>query len=276
MIRLEDLPCFGSKINIAQIAAGHSHECYKVTSDGKTFFAKCFSRHSITANAEVNASLVAAKQGIAPKVIYYDENWLVSSFIEQSIQETQQKIEAGLVLMTKLHQTQVALPTLDIVKTINDLSQRGLLTKTQLSLISMVTEKLSSILIVKELVPCHGDINFSNLLITGQSRYLVDFECACLADREFDIAMLIAINQLDITCLDDICQAYGKLSLFTDMPDNDLVMRYLLFCFLINGLWFLVRAKQNNDESLSFLAFEQFQGFDLLKFVPEQLSVEMR
>ena len=55
-----------------------------------------------------------------------------------------------------------------------------------------------------EQVLCHGDANFSNAM---QLKYpqlnsvavhkLIDFECACIAPADFDLAMLMAVNEIE-------------------------------------------------------------------------------
>lgn len=92
----------------------------------------------------------------------------------------------------------------------------------------------------KSLVLCHGDANFSNVLIAETGNYLVDFECASWSEREYDLAMLIAINELPLALLSSITTEYKRLS-GVEICDAK-VRCFLPYCLALNALWFMKRA----------------------------------
>ena len=123
----------------------------------------------------------------------------------------------------------------------------------------------------KGTVMCHGDVNFSNIIIDQHSKpWLIDFECAAIGNVEFDIAMFIAINHLPDNYLEYIFDCYQKHNNVS--ISHSLVQSYLACCYLINGLWY--QGKSNDIESGSnylMLANKQYKQFDLLNLSKKKL-----
>lgn len=119
----------------------------------------------------------------------------------------------------------------------------------------------------EKLVICHGDINFSNIILSHQA-YLLDFECACLAEKEFELGMMLAINNLSFESLISECEL--------NETQQDKVTRYYLFSLFINGLWFLVASKTERESNVKIQlwnhAQRQFSRFDAMKFIPKNLT----
>jgi len=170
--------------------------------------------------------------------------------------------------MSKVHQIQADLPVLSIKHIIDDLIVSLLKAddfngKHQILVNKFYQEFLQG-LIVKEPYLCHGDLNFSNILLeaTKDSRnsviQIIDFECACIADREFDLAMMVAINQLSLDDVELFLEEYSKYTNYQVVLNGAMVTRYLIFSHLINGLWYLgQKDKLGADEGLE-LAKQQF------------------
>ena len=125
-----------------------------------------------------------------------------------------------------------------------------------------------------QLTLCHGDLNFNNLIVDQQcSGRLIDFESACLAEVEFDLAMLVAVNLLTDIELSHLVSQYRESRrniLLTnqsikcqyqesnDVASTKKVTRYLFFCYLINGLWYLLADNQLDAQSQLTYAKQQF------------------
>ena len=118
------------------------------------------------------------------------------------------------------------------------------------------------------LVLCHGDLNFSNVMTLENKRYLLDFECACLAEKAFDLGMMLAINKCS---LEQVIWV-GKS---TNSPQEK-VTRYYLLSLLINGLWFLLasinESSQRVKKQLLNQAKPQFRLFDETNGLSKKLS----
>jgi thiamine kinase-like enzyme len=246
---LSALPCFIQVDSISKIASGLSQHCFKVTADNKVYFAK-----SITDNTEVSVTQCAGKSGLSPSLIYHDQHWLVTQFIDasnlaQSTINTDDKINHAIKLMVQCHQLEVKLAELstqDIIKSLlNNLHYPESQKIALLQLAKLILEPLN---VSQNSVCCHGDLNFSNVLINQiHSTWLVDYECACIAPIEYDLAMFIAVNSLASNKITLIIKQYEHQSSVNVQPK--LLNHYLLFCYFINALWYFntYHEKTAND-----------------------------
>ncbi len=258
---LTSLACFNHIETIVPIVAGLSSQCYQVYADNKQFFAK-----QITTTNESAISIYAASQNISPKVIYHDQHWLITQFVdgENLVALSQltldEKIIIAIKLMAQCHQI-VEIPIELAPKTIShELINNTHFSNLQQTELLQIANQLTSLLKRSEnLVCCHGDLNFSNILITQtKNAYLVDFECTCTAAAEYDLAMFIAVNNLPKDKITTVVEHYKKHTLVTiDLP---LLNHYLLFCYFINGLWYMQANHKKNLAKFTYLAKQQWQN----------------
>jgi thiamine kinase-like enzyme len=267
---LNTLACFHNIKTIEPIKKGLSSQCYRVKADNKVFFAKQI--HSID---ESLVCIQAAINEIAPKVIYHDEHWLITDFIEgenlsscqYAIEEEEEKIIIATTLMSRCHQLNVQTVRLIPEKIIKNLidgqffstQQHQMLLHFSQSIIESINLKTKA---SSKLVCCHGDINYSNILTSLKKEiYLIDYECACLAPAEYDLAMFISVNNIAKNKISTIIKHYKKHTLH----DIDLksLNSYLQFCYFINALWYIHSYKESNTLKLSSLAKEQWENLTL-------------
>jgi thiamine kinase-like enzyme len=235
---LSALPCFIQVDSIFKIASGLSQHCFKVTADNKVYFAK-----SIIDNTEVSVTQCAGKSGLSPSLIYHNQHWLVTQFIDasnlaQSTINTDDKINHAMKLMAQCHQLDVKPAELSTQNIIKSLINNSYYPESQkivlLQLAKLILEPLN---VSQNSVCCHGDLNFSNVLINQvHSTWLVDYECACIAPIEYDLAMFIAVNSLNSNDRGIIVEQYEHQSSVCVKPQ--LLNHYLLFCYFINTLWY--------------------------------------
>jgi thiamine kinase-like enzyme len=281
--QLVQLSCFKHIKQICPVDSGLSMQSYKVQTAQGLYFAK-FIDESINSTVESLCSVVAAEQGLAPEVYYYDAQWLVVNFIQGEELTTSSlclndKLHIAIDLMYKFHQLSIDLPCLNIEKTIKGLLLPNYYQSAQIALIKQIAQHLTLTIQVNPSYVCHGDINFTNVLYQNLDKkaYLVDFECACLADIEFDIAMLLAINNPDKAYHDAVIHFYEQRSAADSKVkiNKKLVTRYLGFSYLINALWFYNKFKQNNKNYFYQQAIKQFTLFDGLEIIDSQLAKQM-
>ena len=167
---------------------------------------------------------------------------------------------------------------------------------------------------------CHGDANFSNIINVKNTKKeivdadneinrsvntsisankndsalqysaapykLIDFECSCIAPAQYDIAMMMAVNGIDISMTEVVTSLYSqhqqlvhqecsqlnsqfkvgeeitKNYLPLEMLPIDLsiklVMRYYYLSLLINGAWYLSQYRQQKGAKYKVLAQQQF------------------
>ena len=291
--QIEWLPCFEKIDEIYPISEGFSHQCFRVVTQKKDYFVKYCVDNFTLANPEIGLTCLAAKAMLTPPVFYANKHWLVTDFVEgQTLNFSDipfnEKITHCVKLMTEFHQLpiyskqslSVKLSTLNIASAIDELVGliHLLLSTEQHNLITQIKGKLCQKLVVNPRVICHGDINFSNVLL-GDRAWLIDFECGCLADIEFDIAMMIAVNSSrqkgQVFCVDEIAQHYQKITKTQHKLSLDLIKHYMSFSFFINGLWYLWQALTNNGDYFYYLAEYQFNYFDQQGFFPDNVAEKM-
>ncbi len=307
---ISKLTCFsGGACQIQPIETGSSHQCFKVSYHSSThtgltnnYFVKYLTGRD-TASTEKIVHSAAAKQGLAPLVIQQCENWLVCEFIDGTSLTSHEgaikdKVQVALALMVKLHNQVVSENKLAPLN-ISDIIQQLLITSNltsahQLAIkhwLSTIDEQIQLLNQHNNLCICHGDVNFSNILIEQikpitqksapinnlQKYWLLDYECASLAPAEFDLAMFIAINNLvthvgeDIQS--DVISVYQQLSGHT--VNIELLNYYLPCCYLINGLWYQDESQiRANKQFFQLQAQSQLQCFDRFGLLSENLSAK--
>ena len=288
---LKSLPCFNEIQTISLLTNGLSQTAIKVSTSSQVYFAKKLNNE--TAITEVTCALLCdqyaardssgryTNQQLSPQVIYHDHQWLVTEYINgTTLADSQYKpgarIANALSLMSRLHQLPISsshltIPTLNASLTVKRLltNLTPLLT-TQGNIIEKVSKYLT--LEVERLnkasdesnVLCHGDINFTNILLQSQQKsWLIDFECAHFASIEFDIAMFIAVNNIPTAQLSIIVASYIELNQHFRC-NKELLHYYLLYSFFINGLWYL-NNKDKDEQSEGLFqkcAIAQWSAFD--------------
>jgi thiamine kinase-like enzyme len=291
--KLAKLECFDNIKQICAIKSGLSAHSFKVQTLQGLYFAK-YIGENYSSQVEVQCNLIAANNGLSAKVIYTNNEWLVCDYIQGCELESsslclESKLRIALSLMVKFHQQEIDLPPLNIYQTIIDLLNPLYYQPKQIVQLTKIAKNISSSIDVQSNYACHGDVNFSNVLLSNNANiinidnyntagYLVDFECACKADVEFDLAMLLAINNPDKAyhrAVFHIYEEYAREHNNVKINPN-LVMRYLGFSYLINALWFYNEFKKNKDETSFKRAHKQFILFDSLAIFNDKLSEQMR
>jgi thiamine kinase-like enzyme len=280
---LKSLPCFTTIVEMNLLAEGMSHSCFKVTTPEQVLLAKKLNQE--TAITEVFSALACSKKGLSPKVVYHDNDWLVTVFIAgislaQSGLESTKKISTALKLIAKLHQLDLpqhnqSFPTLDTAKSVEHLlTNTVLFNQYQIHKLMSITKTLTNDInaqISLHSIPnvvCHGDLNFTNILIDNlitenrEQPWLIDFECTHLAPVEFDLAMFVAVNNFTHQQLSEIVTSYSKLAP-NYRVNYKLLTCYILYSYFINGLWYLDNVDHSKaDIDFRTLAIEQWSTFD--------------
>ena len=295
---IKALPCFIHRdCKIGRLTGGESHQCFKVTVNKNTtkqnFFVKSFNGHQQTAQAEIASHLLVAEIGVAPAIIYHSASWLVTDFItgdslsdfykKQTVSVANNKVTVAMYLMVKTHQLTPPEnhPVLAIEELLNHQASNSKLSQSQhVALQKIISEITPPQAKHNHLVLCHGDVNYENIrvsvLFTNENplkhAWLVDFECSCLAEAEYDLAMFIAINEFSVNDIDALIQDYQQ---FTNATiDKEKVCEYLACCYLINGLWYFEAGYQHKQaQKLMAKAHQQFVLFDQLGLLTEKITL---
>lgn len=301
-------PFFSSfdNTNITQLDKGLSHLCFKVVTTSASYFVKVSESKALSVKDELALLTAVSEANLSPSVFYCDKQWLITEFIEgETLFELdiplKDKIDRAVILMADFHwlsygqlkplanqvkQSNASNVPLNISEIIESMINEGDFTKQQrqlfASLYASVKQDMPLNTSVDGQLFCHGDINFNNILCdkVNNKSYLIDFDCTCLAEPAFDLAMMIAVNELpveqskqSITTLitqyqDAIHQKkISSVGLSSEtqisrvvniVPTDEVVTRYLMFCYLINGLWYLSNNVKTGNSTYRRLAKSQF------------------
>lgn len=285
---IKALPCFQSNvianpINIVRIGEGHSSYCFDVLFNNHRFFVKYINQED-DINVEITATQYASKAHLAPHIIYSDKYWLVCEFIEGvslscDAIDISEKIKICINLMKQCHTLDSELPAVNIFKTITEFSNKPFYTSAQqkslLNLVNNIEKKTKETTHNIQTVLCHGDLNFSNVLINTRP-WLLDFECACSGEVEFDLAMFLAINELT-TLQQELAIKYYDDENEISINRNKL-NSYLQVAYVLNGLWYLNRSRSMNSLDFNKTEFETFElhGLKQLALFDEKFKTDTK
>jgi len=279
---IRELPCFKSNVlpnnlQINIIEKGQSSQCFVVQNKQGKFFVK-YLKTDAGVNAELTAAKVAGEKNFGAKVIFVNSHWLVCEFLEGEaldnlVSTVDERIKVSLALMSTCHSTKANLPVFNIQHAIKDLLSDSFFTAFQRKTINQALGHIEKIEIDKR-VFCHGDLNFTNVMISDKP-WLLDFECACLAEPEFDLAMFIAINRLTESDFDKVTEYYHLNG--NAYPNKGRLVSYLQYCYVLNALWYLQRGLQmDGDTSFKTLGLKQLELFDDISTVETSVALLMR
>lgn len=269
---------------IERLCLGLSHHCFIVTAvnldsqKSTKYFVKSLSQHISTEKNERLAAQAAAVSKISPKVIFNSKDWLVTEYIEgytlfENQYSIEDKISVAMKLLHEFHQLSPPeqITSLSLKLLIDEqIKANGFSDKQQLFL-THLNQDITNFEQAAEPVICHGDLNFSNMIIDKQAKaWLVDYECTAIGCAEYDVAMFIAINNLSKSDYSHVVQSYQGKSEKTLKPA--LIQSYLACCYLVNGLWYQERSKKDveSDQYIE-LAYQQYHRFDLLNISENKL-----
>ena len=209
---ISSIPIWQNKIIISKIDGGITNQNFLVTDSNKKYFVRVgedIPEHLVSRSNELNSSIAAASLGIAPEVIYNNENLQVIKFIESKTlndKDVKEKIEDIILLIRKVHK--------EIPKKLNGQSfifwvfhvirhYSNYLENNKSKYSSMLSDLLikSQILEEKsspyEIVFGHNDLLPANFLDDGNRLWLIDWEYAGYNTPLFDLGGLSSNNNFN-------------------------------------------------------------------------------
>jgi len=243
-------------VAIERLEAGLSQECYRVQTKKGEFLAKHF-RNNQAFKKELAVTKRKSSERIIPELNAFRENWLISEFLQGSMLSElaisfEEKLDIALPLIKRFyslsHNIEKHTELFGQIDLAHLIKQMAVALSNDLDktlLIEQVLNKFESEnhLSGYENVLCHGDLNFNNIMYHHSVKdwRLFDFESCHLSHIEYDIAMLLAVNEYPITNLDQI-----RDNLLIPFPQLSLqlVTRYYSVCLLVNALWYLEQTNK--------------------------------
>jgi thiamine kinase-like enzyme len=270
--------CPTDTYTIIELTEGLNQQCVELRSTTKKYIIK---RFNDSRSFEVERCIYNAlkKSDISTQLIkaltFQDINYLLLEKLDgQSLCMTQmsqcEKILLASQILARFHfhvlkasQKQLStIKTLSLKDILLKLAYSASLTRKQLDLttdiVSHSINRLENHLGDKvgrtASVCCHGDLNFSNIIANAGNLKVIDFEAASMMPAEYDIAMMLAVNELDESKIDVASQNYldqyqacqDSATRIERLLDQPLIHAYYLIAILINGLWYLSKSSHSD------------------------------
>ena len=209
---ISSIPIWQNKIIISKIDGGITNQNFLVTDSNKKYFVRVgedIPEHLVSRSNELNSSIAAASLGIAPEVIYNNENLQVIKFIESKTlndKDVKEKIEDIILLIRKVHK--------EIPKKLNGQSfifwvfhvirhYSNYLENNKSKYSSILSDLLTKSQILEEksspyeIVFGHNDLLPANFLDDGNRLWLIDWEYAGYNTPLFDLGGLSSNNNFN-------------------------------------------------------------------------------
>ncbi len=259
---LAALPCFDDIVieAITPFPSGLSHKVFKVNcfdrKQGTNYHlvAKLLDGHK-TGAKEASVTTYMTKFQLAPDVVFSNKQWIITQYLPgvalaNANLSIQQKLELSTKLLSKLYRCDnneelIGLQSFDPIPYVISLIQASRFSQSiKANLLTMVNEHSVDMSRLDKVV-IHGDANFNNFIFdeAEKSLQIIDFEASSYSTREYDIAMLFAVNCIPTRTMHLVQKdgtIFSKISMVT-------VTRYLVISCLINALWYF---EQFNETGL--------------------------
>lgn len=287
--------------SITEIQQGFSQHCFEISTSTQHFIAKVFIKGKDSQNIELTAYQVLNQQtDFTAKLLWHSSYVILLEKLSGQLLinapiDLNSKLGKALDAVIKLHQLDVRLfnhcQPIEFNALFSDLLVGLILPDDSFSLVDNFINK--TLVELKqytssdidndnkkalEYVLCHGDLNFANIFYQykhddcSAERYeqvkLIDFECLALMPREYDLAMLLAVNELDSAYIFDLVHLY-RIGYNVEMRNSqtseqvlvlneELIQLYYQLALLINGLWYFKKYQATNLDVFKVKAAKQF------------------
>lgn len=163
-----------------------------------------------TRHAEAQVQSVAAQAGLAPRVLFVDENTYLTQYIDGSVWEPRSldeegNLELAAAAMKRLHALPLTGRSFDAMTA----SQRYVekIEKPQSDMIKLCNRVIERMRPPQNLCCCHNDLVAENM-ITAPGLLFIDWEYACDNDPIFDLATVAEHHQLSQEQVNRLLRAY--------------------------------------------------------------------
>jgi thiamine kinase-like enzyme len=219
----------GREARIEPLSGGITNRNFKVEVDGEAFVLRIGGRDTellgIDRYVEHEASIAAARLGLAPEVLRYERGYLVTRFIDGEPCRID-TVEEVAVMLRRFHDSP------PIGGRFNSFRVVEAYRATAIEHGVRVPEDYERAHEVAALIerrregapnrPCHNDLLAANFIHDGSQLWIVDWEYAGMGDPYFDLANFAVNNGLDEFSERRLLAAYGA-----DNPDAFVLMRFM-------------------------------------------------
>ena len=259
----------GQDATVEPLGGGITNHNFRVAVAGDAFVLRVGGKDTellgIDRSHEHEAALTAARLGIGPEVVRFEEGCLVTRFVEGEVGSPEASDAAAL--LRRLHEAPPIAARFDAFGVVETYAAtaaaRGIELPAAYDDAIAIARQIEMARSGAPLVPCHNDLLAANFIHDGERLWIVDWEYAGMGDRFFDLANFAVNNGLDEEGERVLLDAYG-----TDDRRALTLMRFM--SDLREAMWGVVQ------QGISQLDFD-FAGYAAQHFERlEQIAGESR
>ena len=205
----------GQETTVQPLGGGITNHNFKVTVGGETLVLRVGGKDTellgIDRGHEHEAALLAARLGIGPEVVRFQDGCLVTRFVEGDVGDPDPR-EAGR-LLRRLHGGPTLPARFDVFRVVEVYAatarEQGVTVPPEYGGLLDISHRIEAARSGSPLVPCHNDLLAANFIDDGARTWIVDWEYAGMGDPYFDLANFTVNNELDVDGERALLDGYG-------------------------------------------------------------------
>lgn len=243
------------KINSLESIGGLTNNNFKLNYNNKDYFIRISKDNIFQKNFSNELSILkkASKLNLCPYPLYFDDNngnmvtpWIYGSMPTEDEANSKYIIKKLIMKLKSFHQLESNI----IFNPFNEIRNRIYLCRkhniTLPDFFSILINKLNmlenSLCSFQLFSLCHNDLNPSNILLTRNDLFIIDYEFSGVNDIFFDLATIAwLINDNSRKTL--LKEYFG----YYDSKDYDKLIKYLYVVKMLNGTWALLKSLDTSN-----------------------------
>ena len=219
----------GHEARIEPLSGGITNRNYKVEVNGETYVLRIGGRDTellgIDRYVEHEASIAAARLGIAPEVLRYERNYLVTRFVEGETGRIDSVEEVARMLRLFHGSPPIGgrFNSFRVVEAYRATAiEHGIPVPDDYDRAHVLARAIERRRQGAPNRPCHNDLLAANFIADASQLWIVDWEYAGMGDPYFDLANFAVNNELGEEVEERFLAAYGAVD-----RDAFLLMRFM-------------------------------------------------
>jgi thiamine kinase-like enzyme len=206
----------GRPFEMEPLGGGITNHNFKVFVDGEALVLRIGGKDTdllgIDREHEHEAALVAARLGIGPEVVRFEDGVLVTRFVEGEVGRADPRTVG--TLLRRLHDAPAIDGRFDSFRVVEAYaaaaSERGRSLPDAFGRAHELARQIEALRAEAPRVTCHNDLLAANFIDDGERAWVVDWEYAGMGDPFFDLANFAVNNGLDEEGETALLEAYGS------------------------------------------------------------------
>ena len=206
----------GQHVDVEALGGGITNHNFKVRVDGEALVLRIGGKDTallgIDREHEHEAARMAARLGIGPEVVRFEDGVLVTRFVDGEVGRADPRTVG--TLLRRLHDAPAIAGRFDSFRVVEAyaaaVSERGRSLPDAFGRAHELAGQIEALRRAAPSVTCHNDLLAANFIDDGERVWVVDWEYAGMGDRFFDLANFAVNNGLDEEGEAALLEAYGS------------------------------------------------------------------